>query len=78
MSAVQEKLREVLDAVAAEKQQVRERLDSLEAEVARLKDQIGDGDPVTVEQLESLRGQISDIFTPEPPAGEGGRGEPQA
>jgi ABC-type transporter Mla subunit MlaD len=59
-------VQELVDAIAAEKDEVTNKLDALAVEIQALKDQIAQGGTITEAQLDSVLVGIQDIFTPAP------------
>ena len=55
---------EVLDAIAAEKQQVTDAVNALGVQLQALKDQIEAGQAVTAADLDDIAAAVNDIFVP--------------
>ena len=57
-------LQEVKQAIADEKAQVLEGITALNAKIQELQDQINQGTNVTAQDLEDIKNDVNNIFTP--------------
>lgn len=63
MSEIQDKFQEVIAAVEAEKTEILGKIQELSERITELEEQINNGDPITLAQLDALKAQVNDIYT---------------